>query len=106
MHGATVMSAFAAPWLTAHLATVLGALLLVPFLARILRERRPPASTIAWLLAVLAIPYVGVPLYLLLGSRKVRNPRGKTQLFARAAEPPSAGLHPVARLLSAAGIPA
>lgn len=100
------MTTFGAQWLTAHLATVVGALLLVPFLARILRERRPPASTIAWLLAVLAVPYLGVPLYLLIGSRKVPNPRGKTQLFARRAAPSPGDMNPIASLLFAAGIPA
>ena len=100
------MTTLGTQWLTAHLATVLGALLLVPFLAGILRERRPPASTLAWLLAVLAVPYVGVPLYLFFGSRKVRGPREKTRLFARAAAPSPGDMNPVARLLHAAGIPA
>ncbi|HTQ05702.1 MAG TPA: phospholipase D-like domain-containing protein [Polyangiaceae bacterium] len=93
-------------WLAAHFATVLGAILLVPFLARILRERRPPASTIAWLLAVLAVPYVGVPLYLFLGSRKVGNKKEKARLFTRASSPPPADLDPIARLLFTDGIPA
>jgi len=100
------MTTFGTSWLAAHLATVLGALLLLPFLAGILRERRPPASTIAWLLAVLAVPYVGVPLYLFLGSRKVRHPREKTRLFARTPSAPPPDLNPIARLLAAAGIPA
>ncbi len=100
------MTTLGTQWLTAHLATVLGALLLVPFLAGILRERRPPASTLAWLLAVLAVPYVGVPLYLFLGSRKGRGSREKTRLVARAAAPSPGDMNPVARLLHAAGIPA
>jgi cardiolipin synthase len=57
-------------WVATHLATVLVTLLVIPFLARILRERRSPGSTLAWIVAVLAVPYVGIPLYLILGPRK------------------------------------
>jgi len=57
-------------WLAAHLATVVVTLLVVPFLARILRDRRAPGSTLAWLLVVVVIPYVGIPLYLIVGPRK------------------------------------
>jgi cardiolipin synthase len=100
------MTTLGTQWLTAHLATVLGALLLLPFLAGILRERRPPASTIAWLLAVLAVPYLGVPLYLFLGSRKVHGPNAKTRLFTRPAKAPPREMNPIARLLNTDGIPA
>lgn len=41
--------------------------------ARVLREKRQPGSTLAWLLAIGLIPYVGVPLYLLLGGRKLNR---------------------------------
>jgi cardiolipin synthase A/B len=100
-----LMTALWTHWVIAHLATVAGALLLVPFLARILREHRPPASTLAWLLAVLAMPYVGVPLYLFFGSRKIRNTGGKTQLYATGRAATTLELAPVARLLCTAGIP-
>ena len=42
------------------------------FVAVLLRSRRPPASTIAWLGAVILIPYIGVPLFLMFGVRKIR----------------------------------
>jgi cardiolipin synthase len=60
-------------WWLAHLGTILGVVLVPPFLARILREHRPPASTIAWMLGVLLAPYLAVPFYLLVGARKRRR---------------------------------
>ncbi len=36
----------------------------------VIRERRPPAATLAWLVFVLALPFVGVLVYLLIGTRK------------------------------------
>lgn len=56
-----------------HLFIVLGFALAVLLIARLLREQRPPGNTIAWLLSILLIPYVGVPLYLLLGGRKIKK---------------------------------
>ena len=46
------------------------ALVLIP---RILLERRHPGATVAWILAVGLIPYLGVPLYFLIGGRMVRR---------------------------------
>lgn len=54
-----------------HLLTVAGFMLALTLVLRILGERRQPGGTIAWLLAILLIPYVGVPLYMLLGGRKL-----------------------------------
>lgn len=59
--------------LVGHLLTVVGVLLALIAFARILSEKKQPANTLAWLLAIVLIPYVGVPLYLLLGGRKLRR---------------------------------
>jgi len=72
-------------WIIPHLAVVFGFLLAVLALAHMLRERRSPASTIAWLLAIVLLPYVGVPLYLLLGGRKMRRSVDTRQLTRRLA---------------------
>ncbi len=56
-----------------HLLTVIGFLLAVFAIARLMSERKQPGNTFAWLLAIAFIPYVGVPLYLLLGGRKIRK---------------------------------
>lgn len=46
------------------------ALLLIP---RIILERRQPAATIAWVLSIALLPVVGVPLYYLVGERRIRR---------------------------------
>ncbi|HMD61768.1 MAG TPA: phospholipase D-like domain-containing protein, partial [Opitutaceae bacterium] len=57
----------------AHLATVAGFLLAVFLVARLMSEKRAPANTFAWLLVIVFIPWLGVPLYLLLGGRKLKR---------------------------------
>jgi len=59
--------------LLAHLATVAGFLLAFFLVARLMSERRAPANTFAWLLVIVFIPWLGVPLYLVLGGRKLRR---------------------------------
>ena len=56
-----------------HLLTVGGVLLALIAFARLLSEKKQPANTLAWLLAIVLIPYVGVPLYMLLVGRKLRR---------------------------------
>lgn len=50
---------------------IFGFLLALVLMSQILRERRPPANAIAWLIAIVLVPYLGVPLYLILGKRKM-----------------------------------
>lgn len=57
----------------AHLSTIVGFILALFFFARLMSERRAPANTFAWLLVVVFVPWLGVPLYLVLGGRKLRR---------------------------------
>jgi len=57
----------------AHLLTITGFLLAFFLVARLMSEKRAPANTFAWLLIIILVPYVGVPLYLLIGGRKLRR---------------------------------
>lgn len=50
-----------------------GFLLGIVLIAHILLQKRSPSGTIAWLLIILFMPYVGVPLYLVFGGRKMRR---------------------------------
>ncbi len=59
--------------LWSHLFTVAGFLLALFLVARLMSEKRQPGNTVAWLLVIVLIPYVGVPLYLLFGGRKIRR---------------------------------
>ena len=56
-----------------ELFTVTGFLLALVLLSQVARSNRPPQSTIAWLLTIVFLPYVGVPLYLMLGGRKMQR---------------------------------
>lgn len=68
-------------WLLVHFLPTVGFVLALALLSHILKERRSPTSTLAWLMAVIFIPYLGVPLYLMLGGRKMtRKAEGKQDL--------------------------
>jgi len=67
------LSRFSEHPLLPHLLTVGGFLLALFLVARLLTEKRQPGNTLAWLLVIILIPYVGVPLYLLLGGRKLQR---------------------------------
>jgi cardiolipin synthase len=95
-------------WITSELLTHLGFLLALVFLANLLRQRRSPSSTIAWLLIILFFPYVGVPLYVIFGGRKM-NPmaRRKERIYSL---PPGSGAgdnpgEGTERLLASYGVP-
>jgi cardiolipin synthase len=94
-------------WLLPHITSVLGFLLAVLLLSRILRERRPPASTLAWLLVIVLVPYMGVPLYFLIGGRKHRRMAArKHQLYPRPpATAPEDVPHGIERILLTGGAP-
>jgi cardiolipin synthase len=53
-----------------HLQSVFIDLLVFWFAASVLRHRRPTGSAFAWLLAIILIPYLGIPCYLMFGGRK------------------------------------
>ena len=59
--------------LLAELLTIAGFVLALFLVARLMSEKRAPANTFAWLLIIVLVPWVGVPLYLLLGGRKLRR---------------------------------
>ncbi len=63
-------------WLETHFAVLLGMVLALVVIAHLLGQRRSPSSLIAWLLVIILLPYVGVPLYLLFGGRKMERIAG------------------------------
>ena len=50
-------------------------------------ERRSPAATLAWILALAAIPLLGIPVYLVLGPRRLRRKKLRMALARRALGP-------------------
>jgi cardiolipin synthase A/B len=94
-------------WLLPYVASIAGFVLAAALAIVILRERRPPASTLAWLLLIAFAPWLGVPAYLALGGRKLhQRSRGKPGLrLADDAAPAAdaAPADPLARVLIGAG---
>lgn len=64
---------FLANGLTAALFSLAGFALALLLIARLMSEKRAPANTFAWLLGIVLVPWIGVPLYLLIGGRKLRQ---------------------------------
>lgn len=50
----------------------------------IVHERRSPAATLAWILALAAMPLIGVPVYLLLGPRRFARKKSRLSVLRRA----------------------
>lgn len=57
----------------------LGFLLALVLLAHLLKQQRSPVSTMAWLLIIILVPFVGVPFYLMFGGRKMRKLASKKE---------------------------
>jgi cardiolipin synthase len=58
-------------WITDHFFSVFTFFLTLIFISFVLRSKKPPGSTVAWLFFIAVIPYVGIPLYLLMTHRKI-----------------------------------
>jgi cardiolipin synthase len=96
-----------ARYLVSHalaVATVIASLLMM---IRLLESRRTSQSTVAWLLALVFMPFVAIPLYLLLGSRKfphrAKGPARERERIA-GAWPMEDSVKPIARVLRATGV--
>ena len=64
-----------------HVGLILGFLLAGLLVMHLIRQKQSPSGTIAWLLILVLLPYVGVPLYLMLGGRKLnRKAKRKSNL--------------------------
>ncbi len=88
-----------------------GFLLAFFLVARLMSEKRAPANTFAWLLVIILLPYVGVPLYLLFGGRKLRRlSERKSRLLpalpASVVAPSPYASAPIAHTVMASGAPA
>ena len=56
-----------------HLLLLTGFLLAALVVTHVLTQPRSPASMIAWLVVLVLFPYIGVPLYLAIGGRKMKK---------------------------------
>ncbi|MCM2346550.1 MAG: phospholipase D-like domain-containing protein [Acidovorax soli] len=57
-----------------HAMVVAAGLLVYVMLTRIDHQRRHPSAALAWVVGIVAFPYVALPLFLLVGSRKFARP--------------------------------
>ncbi len=99
---------FLAHGLLPDLFTIAGFVLALFLIARLMSEKRAPANTFAWLLLIVLVPYVGVPLYLLLGGRKLRRLAERKShlrpaLPARPTSPSAFATAPIAHTVMASG---
>lgn len=89
-----------------HLLTVVGFLLAVFAIARLMSERKQPGNTFAWLLAIVFIPWLSVPLFLIFGGRKLRRlaaQKARLCPVVPGAPPSHAAQSPAARVLTLNG---
>ncbi len=99
------------PWqipLISEALTVGGFLLALVLLARLLRANRPPSSTLAWALVIVLLPWVGVPLYLMFGGRKLSrmaNRKGKVYQPGLILPLEGPSVSPAERVLRSFGVP-
>jgi cardiolipin synthase len=59
------------PRLTVHSLVIVISVLTYVLTTRIGEERRPPSIAIAWVLGLIAVPYLALPMYLFFGRRKL-----------------------------------
>jgi cardiolipin synthase len=93
-------------WSLGHLFSVLNFLLAVLFVSFILRSKRPPGNTLAWLLFVIIIPYLAIPLFIFLADRKYKTRRQKKKtLYELNPKEIAQRKGPVEKLLGGLGVP-
>lgn len=63
-----------------HTLIISGLFLALVVLTHMLYHRRSPSSIIAWMLSIVLVPYISMPLYLIIGSRKRKNRYKKSSL--------------------------
>ena len=78
-------------WLSVHSLIVVLGLLVYVLSSHAMQKRRDPAAAISWVLTIALIPYIGLPLYLMFGSRKRLHARSLSVNRA-----PGPELHPAA----------
>lgn len=87
-----------------YISYVLGVFLAFLFVVQILRSPRIPSATIGWLFAIIFAPFIGIPLYLIFGVRKL-NSRIKLKSKMNLPDTIDTHHHPINSLLVSLGIP-
>ena len=96
-------------WIESHLVMVLGLVLGLMLTSYILLQKRSSSGTMAWMLVIIFLPYIGVPLYFMLGGRKLlRRASAKSVIGLEpvVVEPVEQAENPIDHLLQTYNIPA
>jgi cardiolipin synthase A/B len=67
------MDALLTHGLTFLLSAFLAVIFMIAVLGSLLRQRRSPGATVAWLIFIIFLPPIGLPLYLFFGGRKLEK---------------------------------
>jgi cardiolipin synthase len=87
------------PRVTAHSLAIVLSLLTYVLTTRAERERRPPSVAIAWVLGLIALPYLTLPMYLMFGRRKLQRK------ITPSLSTPSSPKHWAEQLIESFGLP-
>lgn len=83
-----------------HFSLIAGVLVTALLIGHLLRQRRSPAATLGWIIFMVSAPWLAVPAYLTLGTRKLKSQTlPASQLFSTDVDTP------LARVLASAGVP-
>ena len=88
------------PTVSLHSLVVVASILVYILTTRARRARRPPSIAIAWVLGMIALPYLVLPMYLMFGQRKLQR-KSSPRAGARPAE-----RHWAKDLIESFGLPA
>ena len=58
---------------TINVVTIVTFILTITAISHMLSQRHKPSSLIAWFVVILAVPYVGIPLYIIFSGRKIEK---------------------------------
>lgn len=83
-----------------HFSLIAGVLVTALLIGHLLRQRRSPAATLGWIIFMVSAPWLAVPAYLTLGTRKL-----KSQLLPVVPSVQTNVDTPLARVLASAGVP-
>lgn len=83
-----------------HFSLIAGVLVTALLIGHLLRQRRSPAATLGWVIFMVSAPWLAVPAYLTLGTRKL-----KSQILPASQFVPADVDMPLARILASAGVP-
>jgi len=96
-------------WLTLHGLVVLLGVMVYVMISHTFRQRRNPSAAIAWVVGLLLVPYLTLPLYLMIGSRKVlrgaRAPKTAKRTDGASQDDLYVGAIQTQRLAAAMGLP-